>query len=159
MPQSARDYFAKQKKGITDISAADGEKFTRLRYRLTRELQKGVAKLLVGSDPGQFFLIAGFATHKELQSFVDAGLTPFQALEAATKNPAEYLSTFMNVPKDFGTIQTGNRADLLLLDANPLQYVANTRKIAGVMTKGIWIPNDEIQKTLETIAAKQQAAK
>lgn len=65
----------------------------------------------------------------------------------------------MKTPLDFGTIKIGNRADLLLLDANPLQYVANTRKIAGVMTKGTWIPNDEIQKTLETIAAKQQAAK
>ena len=156
---ASRDYFVKQKREITDISAADGEEFTQLRYRLTRELQKGAAKLLVGSDPGQFFLIAGFATHKELQSFVDAGLSPYQALEAATKNPAEYLSTFMKTPLDFGTIKIGNRADLLLLDANPLQYVANTRKIAGVMTKGTWIPNDEIQKTLETIAAKQQAAK
>ncbi|HEX8638851.1 MAG TPA: amidohydrolase family protein [Pyrinomonadaceae bacterium] len=156
VPQRARDFFVKQKQGITDVSAADGEKFTRLRYRLTRELQKSGAKLLIGSDPGQFFLIAGFATHKELQSFARAGLTPYQALAAATKNPAEYLSTFMKAPNDFGTIEVGKRADLLLLDANPLQSISNAQKIAGVMTRGHWISKDEILKTLEDIAARNK---
>lgn len=159
VPQAARDYFVKQKLGITGISATEGEKFTQLRYRLTRELQKGAAKLLIGSDPGQFFLVAGFATHKELQSFVDAGLSPYQALAAATKNPAEYLSEFMKVPNDFGTIEVGKRADLLLIDANPLRSIANTRQIAGVMTRGRWISKGEIQKTLEDIAARNKTQK
>jgi imidazolonepropionase-like amidohydrolase len=62
-----------------------------------------------------------FATHKELQSFVEAGLTPYEAIEAATRNPAEYFAEVMKVPRDFGTVEVGMRADLLLLDANPLQ--------------------------------------
>lgn len=156
---AARSYFVKQKQETTGISQQNGEKFTQLRHRITRELQKAGAKLVAGSDPGQFFLVAGFATHMEIESLSRAGLSPYRALEAATKNPAEYLSKFMNVPNDFGTIRTGNRADLLLLDANPLRKVANTRKIAGVMTKGNWISKEEIQRTLETIADKNEAAK
>lgn len=157
VPQRARDSFAKQKQGTEGIPADEGEKYTQLRFRLVREMEKSGAKLLIGSDPGQMFLVAGFGTHKELESFVRAGLTPFQALEAATKNPAEYLSTFMKIPNDFGTIKAGNRADLLLLDANPLDSISNTEKIAGVMTRGRWISKNEIQKTLSAIADRQRA--
>ena len=155
VPQKVRDAFTKQKLGTEDIPAAEGEKYTRLRFRLVNEMQKAGAKLLIGSDPGQMFLVAGFGTHRELRSFVEAGLTPFQALQAATSNPAEYLSTFMKIPNDFGIIKTGNRADLLLLDANPLLDVANTERIAGVVTRGRYFPKDEIRATLEKIAAKQ----
>jgi imidazolonepropionase-like amidohydrolase len=158
VPQKVRDAFARQKQGTENIPADEGEKYTRLRFRLVRELEKAGAKLMIGSDPGQMFLVAGFGTHKELESFVEAGLTPFQALEAATKNPAEYLSEFMKIPNDFGVVKTGNKADLLLLDANPLQSVSNTEKIAGVMTRGRWISKDEIQKTLAAIAAKQESS-
>lgn len=156
VPQKVRDAFAKQKQGTEDIPADEGAKYTELRFRLVREMQKAGAKLLIGSDPGQMFLVAGFGTHKELQSFVEAGLTPYQTLEAATKNPAEYLSTFMKIPNDFGVIKAGNRADLLLLDANPLLSISNTEKIAGVMTRGHWISRNEIEKTLSAIAAKQE---
>lgn len=156
VPQKMRAAFAAQKQGTSDIPASEGEKYTQLRFRFVRELEKAGAKLLIGSDPGQMFLVAGFGTHKELESFVKAGLSPFQALEAATKNPAEYLSAFMKIPNDFGIIKMGNRADLLLLDANPLQSISNTEKIAGVMTRGRWISKDEIQQTLAAIAAKQQ---
>jgi imidazolonepropionase-like amidohydrolase len=157
VPQKARDAFAKQKQPTADIPAAEGEKYTQLRFRFVREMQKAGAKLLVGSDPGQLFLVAGFGTHKELESFVQAGLTPFQALEAATKNPAEYLATFMKIPNDFGVVKVGNKADLLLLEANPLQSIANIEKIAGVMTRGRWISKEEINKTLQSIAAKQES--
>jgi imidazolonepropionase-like amidohydrolase len=155
VPEKAREAFAKQKRGTEDIPVIDGEKYTKLRFRLVNEMQKAGAKLLIGSDPGQMFLVAGFGTHKELRSFVEAGLTPFQALEAATRNPAEYLSTFMKIPNDFGIIRPGNRADLLLLDANPLIDVANTEQIAGVFARGQYFSKEQIQKTLERIAAKQ----
>jgi imidazolonepropionase-like amidohydrolase len=155
VPQKVREAFAKQKRGTEDIPIIDGEKYTNLRFRLVNEMQKAGAKLLIGSDPGQMFLVAGFGTHKELRSFVEAGLTPFQALEAATRNPAEYLSTFMKIPNDFGIIRPGNRADLLLLDANPLIDVANTEQIAGVFARGQYFSKEQIQKTLERIAAKQ----
>lgn len=156
VPPKVRDAFAKQKQPTADIPVEEGVKYTALRFRLVRELEKAGAKLLVGSDPGQMFLVAGFGTHKELQSFVEAGLSPFQALEAATKNPAEYLSRFMKIPNDFGVVKIGSKADLLLLDANPLQSISNTEKIAGVMSRGRWISKEEINKTLAAIAARQQ---
>lgn len=155
VPQKTRDFFARDKNQMLEISADEGAKYTQLRFRLVREMEKSGAKLLVGSDPGQMFLVAGFSTHKELESFVEAGLSPYQALEAATRNPAEYLSTFMKIPNDFGVIKVGNKADLLLLEANPILSISNTKKIAGVMTRGRWISKDEINQTLSQIAARQ----
>lgn len=110
------------------------------------------ARLLIGPDSPQFFLVPGFATHRELQSFVDAGLTPYQAMEAATRNPGEYIAEIMKTPRDFGTVEVGMRADLLMLDANPLQSVGNLSKRVGLMVRGRWMPESELRKMLETIA-------
>ena len=74
----------------------------------------------------------GFSLHRELQALVDAGLTPWQALAAATRQPAEYLEA----SRDWGTIEPGKRADLVLLLGNPLESIRNTRRIDGVITGG-----------------------
>ena len=104
------------------------------------------AKLLVGPDSPQFFLVPGFATHREIQSFVDAGLSPYEAIEAATRNPGEYFAEVMKTTRSFGTVEVGMRADLLLLDANPLESVANLAKRSGVMVRGRWLPASELRK-------------
>ncbi len=78
-------------------------------------------------------------------------MSPYQAIEAATRNPAEYFAEIMKAPRDFGTVEAGMRADLLLLDANPLQSVANLSKRAGVMVRGRWLPESELRKMLETL--------
>lgn len=78
------------------------------------------------------FLVYGFSLHRELQALVAAGLTPYQALQAATRNPAEFLKALDTM----GTIERGKRADLVLLTANPLDNIANTEKRAGVMVRG-----------------------
>jgi len=111
------------------------------------------ARLLIGPDSPQFFLVPGFATHKELQSFVEAGLTPYEAIEAATRNPGEYFAEVMKTPRDFGSVEVGMRADLILLDANPLESVANLSKRAGVMVRGRWLPESELRKMLDNLAA------
>jgi imidazolonepropionase-like amidohydrolase len=123
-----------------------------LRNKVLLALHAAGAKLLIGPDSPQFFLVPGFATHRELQSFVDAGLSPYAAIEAATRNPAEYFAEVMKTPRDFGTVESGMRADLLLLDADPLQSVANLSKRAGVMVRGRWLPESELRKMLENIA-------
>ena len=145
-----RANFAKQKQGTATIPASETErqKFIELRNRLVRELHKAGAKLLVGSDSPQLFFVPGFATHREIQNLVDAGLSPYAALEAATRNAAEYL----NKQQEVGTVEVGKRADLLLLDANPLQSVANLGKRAGVMTRGRWLPQPELRKMLDGVA-------
>lgn len=145
-----RDNFAKQKAGTANIPATQKErqKYLDLRNKLVRELHKGGAKLLIGSDSPQLFFVPGFATHREIQHFVDAGLSPYAALEAATRNAAECLKKL----DEFGTVEIGKRADLLLLDANPLQTVANLAKRAGVMTRGRWLPQAELKKMLDGVA-------
>ena len=147
---AVRTNFAKQKQGTANIPASDAERqrFVELRNKLVRELHKAGARLLVGSDSPQLFFVPGFATHREIREFVAAGLTPYAAIEAATRNGAEYLGKL----NEFGTVEVGKRADLLLLDANPLQNVANLSKRAGVMVNGRWISQNELQSKLEVFA-------
>ena len=85
----------------------------------------------------------GFSIHRELDTYVASGLTPYQALATGTRNVAAYLNR-----ADGGTIRQGARPDLVLLDANPLENIANTARIAGVMIGGRWIPKTEIDKRL-----------
>ena len=77
--------------------------------------------------------VPGFAMHDELRTLVELGLTPYEALAAATRNAAAYLHR-----DDFGTVEGGKRADLLLLSENPLDDIRHTRSIAGVMARGRW---------------------
>ena len=88
--------------------------------------------ILAGTDLGNPFMFAGFSLHDELELFVQAGLTPFEALQTATVNPSRYLGR----EKELGTIEKGKLADLILLDANPLVDIRNTTKISAVVTNG-----------------------
>jgi imidazolonepropionase-like amidohydrolase len=81
---------------------------------------------------------------------VDAGLTPYQALETGTRNPA----VFLGQESEFGTIERGRRADLVLLAANPLDDITATERIEGVMVRGRWLPAREIAERLERITAR-----
>ena len=154
IPAKMREAFAKQKQSTAGhpAPASERQRYIELRNKVVIALHGAGAKLLVGPDSPQFFLVPGFGTHRELQSFVDAGLSPYAAIEAATRNPAEYIAEFIKGPRDFGTVEVGMRADLILLDANPLQSVGNLSKRAGVMVRGRWLPESELRKMLESIA-------
>jgi imidazolonepropionase-like amidohydrolase len=160
IPAKMRENFAKQKQSTLGepAPAAERQRYLNLRNKVLLALHAAGAKLLVGPDSPQFFLVPGFATHRELESFVEAGLTPYQALEAATRNPGEYFAEIMKTRRDFGTVEVGLRADLLLLDANPLQSVANLSKRSGVMVRGRWLPESELRKMLENVAALNRQA-
>ena len=77
----------------------------------------------------------GWTLHRELEAMVKAGLTPYQALETATRNPAEFLGA----TKEWGTIERGKRADLVLVSGNPLTDIRNTTRIEGVAIGGRWL--------------------
>ena len=96
-------------------------------------------RLILGTDAGIPFIFPGDSVHTELDLMVAAGLTEFQALEAATKTAARFLS------HDAGIVAPGYRADLLLLKKNPLEEIHHTRSISGVMIGGRWL--DESQLT------------
>ena len=115
-----------------------------VRRRLIKALHAAGAGLLLGSDAPQVYNVPGFSTHRELESLVAAGLTPYQALETGTRNVARYFRT----ERETGTVEQGKRADLILLDADPLVDIRNTTKRAGVMVRGRWLPQAEIERRL-----------
>jgi imidazolonepropionase-like amidohydrolase len=105
--------------------------------------------VLLGSDTANPFLIPGFSIHGELAHLVEAGLTPYEALQTGTRNAAEFLGEL----REFGTITEGLRADLILLEDNPLDDVGYLRKRVGVMLRGDWHSNAELEERLRELAA------
>jgi hypothetical protein len=115
---------------------------------LIAAMQASGVRLLAGTDPVNPLVVPGFSLHDELERLVHAGLTPYQALRAATHDAAEAL----NAEGEFGTVAVGRRADLLLLEHDPLGDVAETRNIAGVMARGRWYPVADIANMLASVA-------
>lgn len=131
-------------------TAASVERIVEVRRRLIKALHDAGAGLLLGSDAPQVWNVPGFSIHRELEAMVAAGLTPYQALRTGTVNVAAFFGT----ERESGTVEVGKRADLVLLDANPLANVGHTRRIAGVVLNGRWLPGDEIRRRLEEIATR-----
>ena len=98
----------------------------------TRDLRDAGVSLLAGTDMPQAFVYPGFSLHDELELLVRSGLTPLEALRSATYNPAEFLGALDSL----GTITRGKVADLVLLDADPLTDIRNTRRISLVIANG-----------------------
>jgi imidazolonepropionase-like amidohydrolase len=113
--------------------------------RAVRALADAGAGILLGTDMGNPFVLAGFAIHEELGHLVAAGLTPYQALRAGTADAARCLEQ----ATEWGTVAAGLRADLLLLSANPLEDVANAARRVGVVLHGRWFPEEELRAELE----------
>jgi Amidohydrolase family len=128
-----------------------GLRVMQLRRKIVRALKMANAPIALGTDSPQMFSVPGFSTHRELKLMVDElGYTPYEALESGTLKVAQYFGTTAGT----GTVAEGKRADLILLNANPLINIANTENRAGVMVNGRWIPENEIRKRLDEIAAK-----
>ncbi|RPI74624.1 MAG: hypothetical protein EHM45_18105 [Desulfobacteraceae bacterium] len=123
------------------------------RYKkLLKVLFDNGARIVAGTDTGNPFVIAGFSLHEELQYMNEAGLTPYQVLLTTTKNAAEMLG----YERRLGTIEKGKDADLVLLDKNPLEDIKNTKTIAGVMVKGVWLPKELLQSMLAEVAERNK---
>jgi imidazolonepropionase-like amidohydrolase len=88
--------------------------------------------------------VYGYGLHRELGALVRAGLTPYEALEAATRRPAEYLGA----SSQWGTIEPGKRADFVLVAGNPLDDIANTARIRGVAIGGRWLDRATLDQML-----------
>lgn len=113
---------------------------------LTGAAYRAGVPLLVGTDAGDTYVFPGSGLHDELAELVKAGLTPAEVLRAATLGGAQYLDTAAH----FGTVQPGRHADLVLLEANPLEDIANTRSIRAVMLGGRVYERAELDSMLES---------
>jgi imidazolonepropionase-like amidohydrolase len=122
----------------------DRQKLLALRRTLIKALHDGGVPFALGSDAPQTWNVPGFSAHRELGALVAAGLTPYQALKTGTANVGVYFGTEGSV----GTVAAGRRADLVLLDANPLADIANSAKIAGVMVNGRWLSKADLDARL-----------
>ena len=138
---------------VVDERAAAGDPETNrrvaaLRRRILQALHEGGVPVLLGTDSPQIFSVPGFSVHHEMALWVEVGMTPYEVLEAGTRRVAEYFGA----ADDFGTIEIGRRADLLLLTANPVDDVANVARRGGVMVNGNWWSEARIQDRLAGIA-------
>jgi imidazolonepropionase-like amidohydrolase len=113
-------------------------------FKLVLAMHRAGVPILAGTDVDNLCCFPGFSLHDELALLVEAGLSPMDALQTATRNPAKYLGR----ERDLGTVETGKLADLVLLDADPLKDVTNTRKIAAVVVGGKLLPKESLQKVL-----------
>ncbi|MEM7430875.1 MAG: amidohydrolase family protein [Pseudomonadota bacterium] len=118
----------------------------KLRRALILALHEAGAGLLLGSDAPQVFNVPGFSIHDELEDLVGAGLTPYDAIATGTTAVAEFLDL------NTGAVAVGRDADLVLLDANPLDDIRNTRRIHGVVLRGVWYSRTDIDSRLEGLA-------
>jgi imidazolonepropionase-like amidohydrolase len=151
VPARTLSQWAEEKNSLLEETGSSPKSATAMmeaRRRLIKALHAGGAGLLLGSDAPQIYNVPGFSIHRELESLVAAGLTPYQALETGTRNVAVFFETL----SETGTVETGKRADLVLLDANPLADVRNTTRRAGVMLGGRWLPKSAIDARLDAIA-------
>jgi len=146
LPEPLRDWWSKNRSAVP----IGGQELFASELSLTEKMHKSGVLFLAGTDTPNPSILPGFALHDELKLLVSAGFSPMEALQTATLNPARYLGK----EKDLGTIETGKLADLVLLDANPLDDISNTRKIRAVIVDGRYLNRE----TLDAILASVQAA-
>src|SRR6266436_7594183 len=107
---------------------------------IVQQMHQAGVRLLAGSDSLDPYVFPGESLHRELELLVKAGLSPMEALQTATVNPAQ----FFGLQNDLGTIEVGKKADLVLLEADPLQEIGNTRKIAAIIQDGRYRTPQEV---------------
>lgn len=129
------------------------EDFAPLKYTLERillgELRKAGIRLLLGTDAGTggMGIVPGFSIHDELRILTENGFTPYEAIATGTVNASKVVKAMTGVD-DFGTIEVGKRADLVLVNENPLKDVTNIQDLRGVMAAGRWYEEAELQKMI-----------
>ncbi len=138
--------------GRTPEEAAQHRELFGYRARFVDAMRRAGVPIMAGTDTGTPYAFPGFGLHDELAELVAAGFTPMRALQAATREPARYLGL------NAGTVRPGNAADLVVLDADPLRDIRNTRRIHAVVVGGRLISADDRRRMLDEVAAAAAAA-
>jgi len=116
--------------------------------KLVQAMHSAGVRMLAGTDSTEPYTYPGFTLHDELAWLVTAGLTPMEAIQSATRNPAEFLGRINRQ----GTVEVGKDADLVLLNADPLADIQNTQKIVGVVLHGMYLSRADLDAMLNTVA-------
>jgi imidazolonepropionase-like amidohydrolase len=152
-PKKVQDQWLnwyKRSRLITEVSAERKMKWIDARNKLIKAIHDNGGKLMTGSDTPEFLWLYGFGLHHELKALRDAGIGNYAALAAGTRNPHEFLGSLSKA----GTVEKGKRGDLILLNKNPLDDIAATYDRAGVMLKGKYYTQTELNGWLDEIAPK-----
>jgi imidazolonepropionase-like amidohydrolase len=135
-------------------SAERRARYVAIRNKIVKAIHDAGGKIMAGSDTPEWLLLYGYTLHRELRALNEAGLSPYATLASATRNPAEFFGAIAKT----GTIEKGKRADLVLLEANPLEDISHTERRTGVMLRGRWFSQAELDKWLDEIAPRFQRA-
>jgi imidazolonepropionase-like amidohydrolase len=142
-------------KGTSPERIAYFENMIVFNNKLVKAFKQEGVPIVAGTDAGCSGVVWGFSLHDELELLVNAGLTPEEALISATRLPA----TWLGLEDKVGTVEAGKFADLLLLDANPMDDIKNTRKISGVFVNGRWLDKATIDNMLVDLSKRNTAAR
>ena len=156
MPRGTVEQWAKAlEKRLSDpqFNPTHAKQYIDNRLRILGALHSGGVPILLGSDAPQQFNVPGFSIHREMKRMLDAGMTPYDIIRSGTINVGQHFKT----QDAFGTVALGKRADLILLDANPLENLAHIERRSGVMVRGRWLPESAIQARLDQIAERNAA--
>ncbi|MDX2412637.1 MAG: amidohydrolase family protein [Woeseiaceae bacterium] len=149
IPNEVRQDWAVSAVQLATNPSEEFNRFAEWSLFLVKRMHAAGVPISAGTDTPIFLSVPGFSLHSELEFLVQAGLSPLDALKAATVRPAEYFS----LQNKMGTIDVGRVADLVLLDANPLENIANTRSVSAVVTKGRFMTSNDLSALLEATSA------
>jgi hypothetical protein len=148
--EDVREEWSKTAAAMADNPIEEFTQFGEWALFLVERMHARGVPIGAGTDTPIVISVPGYSLHSELEYLVRAGLSPLEALESATVRPAEFFS----LADQMGTVDVGKKADLVLLDANPLDNIANTKQIAAVVSKGRLFTRNELS---ELVLATQTA--
>ncbi|MGB7395637.1 MAG: amidohydrolase family protein [Pricia sp.] len=156
MPSATLEDWKRRKQESTGEDSGFDEqqwqKFDSIRKQLIKSLSENGHGMLLGSDAPQLFNVPGFSIQKEMRDMADAGMSNLEIIRSGTINPAIYF----DMEDIFGEVEEGLAADLILLEANPLESLDAFGQLLGVMVQGKWLPKNEIDQRLAKIAEQNQ---
>jgi imidazolonepropionase-like amidohydrolase len=129
-----------------------GKKFIEIRRKLLKSMARSGVGLLLGSDAPQVFNVPGFSIHHEAQAMANAGISNYEILKSGTANPAK----FFGKEGEFGMVKTDAAAELILLNANPLDNISNLKMLNGVLIQGYWLSKKMMDENLVKVAKKYE---